>query len=165
MKETPYHTLLGRDFLHHRIEVAKFVSEFHRSATQNGPIRMLYFEMNEFELNPARWYFNGFAYEKGGDIWDLTWNSDWLSDYVSVTQDFNLTGMELVQEAFASLYLDEDQPLGTKIAEEIAIYLVVARFSELIKMAHQIAKEYRPELHSVPIFSTAHDWDRLCPSK
>jgi hypothetical protein len=70
----------------------------------------MYFEMNGFTINPDRWYFTGFAYEKGGDIWDLTWNTNWLTPWDHQTEEFMLTGMEAVQEGFAKLFCDERQP-------------------------------------------------------
>jgi hypothetical protein len=165
VKETNYHAVLGRDFLHHLEDAAKFIADFYRSANRKGPIGAMYFEMNGFTINPDRWYFNGFAYEKGGDIWDLTWNTDWLTPWDRETEQFTLTGMESIQSAFGKLFCDEKQPLGVKLAGEITEHLLVARFNELIGAAHKLAKQMCPQLDGFPILSTAHDWDRLFPSK
>jgi hypothetical protein len=165
VRESPYHAILGRDFLHHLDDAVEFIADFFRAASRNSPIGALYFEMNGFTINPECWFFNGFAYEKGGNIWDLTWNTDWLTPWDQETEEFTLTGMEAVQEAFGTLYCDEKQPLGVKIAGEITEHLVVARFDELIGAAHRIAKELCPELCGLPVLSTAHEWDRLYPSQ
>ena len=165
IRETPYHTVLGRDFLHHLDDVAQLIVEFQRGSSLNSSLGAMYFEMNGFTINPGRWYFNGFGYEKGGDIWELTWDTDWLNPWDTETADFTLTGMEPVQSAFADLYCDETQPLGVKLAGEVTEYLVVARFNELIGAAHRVAKDSCPELDGFPILSTAHEWDTLHPSQ
>ena len=165
IKDTPYHAILGRDFLHHLEDATTFVADFYRAASQNGPIRAMYFEINGFTINPGRWYFTGFGYEKGGDIWKLTWNTDWLTPWDHETDEFTLAGMEQVQRAFAKLYCDEKQPLGVKLAGEVTEHLVVARFNELIAAAHRLAKEECPQLNGLPVLSTAHEWNTLSPSK
>jgi hypothetical protein len=165
IRETPYHAVLCRDFLHHLEDTAQFIAAFFASASRTSPIGAMYFEMNGFTINPDRWYFNGFAYEKGGDIWDLTWSTDWPTPWDHETDEFTLTGMEEVQSAFGKLFCDEKQPLGIRLAGEIAEHLVVARFDELIETAHRVAKERCPQLDGFPVLSTAHDWDILYPSK
>lgn len=164
IKETPYHAVLGRDFLHHIDDAAEFIAQFYQGVTRNGPIGAMYFEMNGFTINPDRWYFNGFAYEKGGTIWDLTWDTEWLNPWDAETDEFTLTGMELVQDAFRDYYCDDKQPLGIRLAGEITEHLVVARFNQLIGAAHRAAKESCHGLFGLPVLSTAHDWDRLSPS-
>jgi hypothetical protein len=164
VRETPYHAILGRDFLHHREEVARFVGEFFKSARSDGPVGAMYFEMNGFTINPDRWYFNGFGYRTGGNIWELTWDLGWLTPWDVETDEFTLSGMETVQNAFAQLYCDENQPLSVTLAAELAEHIVVARFNELVGEAHKLAKENCLDLAGLPILSTAHDWDVLSPS-
>lgn len=164
VKETPYHAVIGRDFLHHLEDAAQFMIDFYRSTSRKSAIGAMYFEMNGFTINPGRWYFNGFGYENGGDIWDLTWDTAWLTPWDHETDEFTLTGMEAVQTAFKKLYCNEKQSLGVKLAGEITEHLVVARFDELVGAAHRVAKESCPKLDGFPILSTAHDWDVLCPS-
>lgn len=164
IRETPYHAVLGRDFLHHLEDAAQFIADFYRSTSRNSPIGAMYFEINGFTINPDRWYFNGFAYGRGGDIWDLTWDTNWLTPWDHETAEFTLTGMEAVQKSFGKLYCDEKQPLGVQLAGEITEHLVVARFNELIGAAHRVAKNECSQLEGFPILSTAHDWDVLSPS-
>jgi hypothetical protein len=165
MKETPYHSVIDLDFLHHLDDASRLIVDFYRGSSRNSPPGAMYFEMNGFAINPDRWYFNGFAYEQGGDILDLTWNTDWLNPWDAETDEFTLTGMEAVQSAFADLYCDDQQPLNIQLAGEVAEHLVVARFNELICAAHRVAKESCPGLDGFPILSAAHDWGVLCPSQ
>lgn len=160
--KTPYHQVLGRDFLQHTRAAAEYLIEFHRKACSKKKLAALYFEMNGFDINTDRWYFSGFGYRKAGDIWDLDWLAPWD---VETERDFTLEGMESVQEAFASLYLDEGQPLSVLIAGDLAEHLVTARFMHLIAAAHKVAKRRYPGLNGLPILATAHDWDRVHQSK
>ena len=164
IRETPYHAVLGRNFLHHLDDTAQLICDFYRASSPRGPLKVMYFEMNGFTINPNRWHFSGFGYEKGGDIWDLTWDTEWLNPWDTETDGFTLTGMEPVQKAFKELYCDQTQPLGVKLAAEVTEHLIVARFNELIGAAHRVAKQLCPELDGLPILSTAHEWDTLHPS-
>ena len=119
----------------------------------------MYLEMNGFTINPDRWYFDGFAYETAGNTRELEWLAHWDAD--TENDQFTLTGMELVQEAFARHYCDENQPLSVKMAAELADHLVNARFMQLIAAAHENAKRKCKALDGLPILATAHDWDRV----
>ena len=114
--------------------------------------------MNGFETNPDLWFFNGFAYEKEGDIRDPDWLSDWAADE---EEGFILTGMETLQRAFAEICADERQPLAVQLAGELAEHLVNARYMELIAKAHARAKSALKALRGLPVFATAHDWDTV----
>lgn len=158
MRDTAYHRVLGRDFLSHTREAAEYLVDFHRSACANGTVSALYFEVNGFTINPDLWYFDGFAYSTAGDIWDLDWLASWDS---STEEPFSLHGMETVQEAFADLYLSDDQPLSVSLAGELAEHLVTARYMQLIAAAHEYAKRNYAPLQGLTILSTAHDWDTV----
>lgn len=167
IRETHYHAIVNRTFLHHVDDAAKYIADFHRAASEKFPIAVMYFEMNGFSINPDRWYFDGFAYREGGDVWDLTFNADWLSGWnASTDESFILTGLENVQKAFETLFgTDPPQALSVQLAAEITEHLVVARFDELISAATAAARRLRPELEGVPVFSTAHEWDALYVSE
>jgi len=163
IRQTPYHAIVGQTYLHHVVDAARYIADSHRAASEKFPVAVMYFEMNGFSINPDRWYFDGFAYRTGGDIWDLTFHADWLSGWDAATDaSFNLTGLEKVQKAFESLFgTDPPQPLSPELAAEITEHLVVARFDELIAAATAAARQLRPELMGVPVFSTAHERDAL----
>lgn len=166
LKETPYHAVLGCDFLHHLDDAADFIASFFRAASRDTPIGAMYFAMHEaFVADTTHWSFSGLAYEKGGDIHDLTWNTDWIRAWDHESGEFPLTGMEPARAAFRRLYNDPKQPLGIQMAGEITQYLVVARFNQLIGAAHRAAKETCPGLCGFPILSSAEEWDTLCPSQ
>jgi hypothetical protein len=157
LRKTPYHEVLGRDFLHQTDAAAEYLINFHRKASGSIGVAAIYFEMNGFTINPNQWQFDGFAYKTAGSIWELEWLADWQADTES--EEFVLTGMEAVQKAFADCYCDQSQPLSVKMAADLADHLVNARFMQLISAAHAVAKlRYKP-LDGLPVLATAHDWD------
>lgn len=162
VRRTPYHRLLGRDFLQQTRAVAEYMIDFHRKASSKKKIAALYCEMNGFAINTGCWFFEAFGYKKAGDVWDLDWLASWD---VETDESFTLEGMESVQKAFGKLYRDSEQPLSVKIAEELAEHLVTARFMQLIAAAHRTAKRRYAALKGLPVLATAHDWDDVFKSE
>jgi hypothetical protein len=158
LRRTPFHIVLGRDFLHQTGPATSYMVDFHRMASASMKVGALYFEMNGFPNNTDRWYCEGFAYRKAGDMWDLDWLAKWAGE---AEEQFPLKGMEPVQEAFAGLYGDSKQPLGVQMAGELAEHLVTARFMQLIAAAHKAAKRRYSELKGLPVIATAHDWETV----
>jgi hypothetical protein len=163
LKRTPYHRVLGKDFLGQTNDLAEWLIAFHQLAVESKvKLAAIYLEMNGFAINPKQWYCDFFGYKKAGEIWDL----DWLSAWDAESQEgFALQGMESVQKAFAELFSDGKQPLGVKLAEEIAEHLVTARFMELVAAAHKVAKRRYSGVKGLPILATAHGWDTVHMTK
>ncbi|MBI5366354.1 MAG: hypothetical protein HZA54_04905 [Planctomycetes bacterium] len=158
LRTTPFHRVLGRDFLHHTRAAAKYLIEFHQSAPADTKLAALYFEMNGFTINPDRWYCDGFGYRTAGDIWELDWLATWDAE---TAEQFTLEGMESAQQAFADLHGDEKQSLAVQLAGELAEHLVTARFMQLIAAAHKSAKRRYGRLKGLPVLATAHEWDTV----
>jgi hypothetical protein len=157
LKPTPYHRVLGKDFLHQTDDLATWLADFCLKAA-DLKLAAVYLEMNGFTINSEQWHCNVFGYQTAGDVWDLDWLSQWDAER---RERFVLRGMEPVQEAFAALFLDERQPLGVKLAEEVAKHLVTARFMQLVAAAHKTAKRRCAGLKGLPVLATAHDWDTV----
>ncbi len=162
VRTTPYHALLGRNFLAQRDDAADFLIRFHRHCAQSTPIEAIYCEMNGFEINTKEWFFDAFGYRKAGDIWEQGWLAEW--EY-STDTSMTLQGMEDMQKTFADLYPGLDSPLSLHLADHIAIHLVCARFMELVAAAHHVAKHKYPPLSDFRVLATAHGWDRLQETK
>ncbi len=157
LKRTPYHRVLGKTFLHQTLDMAAWIIEFHQKATSaRRKIAAIYLEMNGFSINTSGWHCDMFGYKKAGELWDLDWLADWDTE---PSGRFPLTGMETVQKAFEVLYRDPAQPLGVKMAGDVAGHLVTARFMELVAAAHAVASKRYSKLRGLPILATAHDWD------
>lgn len=159
LNSTPYHSILGKDFLNQAEDLSEWITGFSRKAdAASVGLAALYLEMNGFSINPAEWHCHLFGYKTAGDVWDL----DWLSSWDAENRDrFILRGMEEVQQAFADHYGAEEQPLGVRLAEEVTEHLVTARFMQLVTAAHELAKEKFLGLDGMPVLATAHDWDTV----
>jgi hypothetical protein len=157
LKRTPYHKVLGRDFLDQASNLADWLIAMHgQPTTAKKPPAAIYVEMNGFTINPKQWHCDLFGYKKAGDIWDLDWLSAWDTECF---ESFVLQGMEPVQEAFKELFLNDKTPLGVKLAEEVAVHLVTARFMQLVAATHKISKRKHIGLKGCPVLATVHDWD------
>jgi hypothetical protein len=157
LKPAPYHCVLGKDFLHQTDDLADWLADF---LLKEADLKLaaVYLEMNGFAINPEQWHCDVFGYKTAGDVWRLNWLSQWDAQR---KEHFVLRGMEPVQEAFAHLFLDGGQPLGVKLAEEVAEHLVTARFMQLVAAAHKAAKNQCPGLNRLPVLATAHDWSTV----
>ena len=103
LKRTPYHRVLGKDFLRQTDDLAAWLIDFHQKAVvAKLKLAAIYLEMNGFTINPKQWHCNLFGYKKAGNIWELDWLTEWDAER---EECFVLRGMEPVQKAFAKLFL------------------------------------------------------------
>lgn len=145
---SPFHIALDLNFTNPPGDVASHFDAFFRQEAQRFEIAAAYTEMNGFDINPDRWYLDVFAYESYGGQDDLDWISDWQSDSFP---DLTLTGMEELQEVFASPAFDQPE---FRDAAYVVDLLVVSRFQQLIQRSAPLMKELR-----FPLLATAHDFD------
>ncbi|CAG0992956.1 hypothetical protein PLCT2_02574 [Planctomycetaceae bacterium] len=165
IKRTPFHCVLGRDFLGQIEPASAFLVDAHRRASKDLKVAALYCEMNEFDINTDEWHFHVFAYKKAGDIWDYEWLAYW--NY-STEDRFVLKGMKPVERAFANhdqYRRGEVKPLQLELAASIAGHLVCARFVQLIAHAHKLAKRRYLPLRKLPVIATAHEWDSMAQTE
>jgi hypothetical protein len=146
--------LLGRPFGNPPAEVLSSINAFIAACAARFDLRAVYLEMNGFDINYDRWYFDCFGYAQyGADPEDLEWLCDWQS---GEWPDVHLTGLEAVQADFQ--WYDETEACKDSANErtcEIATLLVMVRFTELV----QAALRAGPLARSVPVLATAHDFD------
>ena len=78
--------------------VLDHVNSFISACRAQFDVESIYLEMNGFDINYDRWYFDSFGYsEYGADPDDLEWLCDWQSpDWAQ----FTLTGVEQTQDDF-----------------------------------------------------------------
>ena len=159
VRRTPYHRVLGKDFLQHSASLAHWLADF-RSKSARGGLKLaaIYLEMNGFTINPRQWHCGIFGYKKASGLCDLDWLAEWD---VEQPENFVLRGMESLQEVFGSFYLSGGKTLSLELAEDMAEHLVTARFMELVAAAHRRAKRRDPGLRGLPVLATAHDWDTV----
>ena len=146
---SPFHRILDLSVTNNPAGVAAHFDNFLRRESKRFKVGAAYTETNGFDINPRRWYFELFAYERyGGHEEDYGWISDWQSeDY----PDMTITGLEPLQEVFASEAFRNE---AFRDACSVTCLLVVIKFQDLIRRAASQMKELR-----FPLLATGHDFD------
>lgn len=159
---TDFHAITGESLLHHVEDLAFWIEEFYQSVSAGMPVKALYFEMNEFDINTDLWYIDGFAYEEDGglDPVDMEWLADVSSDAITEDQ-YALTGYEQLQEAFENAEFGVED---TQKARDWCEQLVITRFMELMRTTHLKAKEIKLGWAALPIYYTEHAYDFIVRS-
>lgn len=132
------------------------INAFIELCGQQFDVQAVYLEMNGFDINYSRWFFDFFAYStySAGDD-DLDWLCDWQSpEWPSCT----LTGLEEIQVDYR-WYNENKKYKEAPYVEvvEIANLLVMVRFVQLIEETLNSG----PLVKEVPLLVTAHDFDTI----
>lgn len=146
--------LVGAQFDNPPSLILEGINVFIAECQKHFDVKAVYLEMNGFDINYGRWYFDFFGYaECGGDPDDLDWLCEWQSDY---WPDVTLTGLESVQKDF-EWYHENRAPEHHRYgrAYELAILLVMAKFVALIRSALQSGELAK----RISVLATAHDFD------
>ncbi len=155
--------LIGSRFTNPPSDILSSVNDFANSCGRSFDVQAVYLEMNGFDINYDRWYFDFFAYSHySEDPDDLDWLSDWQSDE---RPDITLTGLEHVQRDFEwyhenEIYKEESH----RRAYDISLLLVMTNFVSLVGRALAAG----PLAKDVPVLATAHGFDvigRFHPGK
>jgi hypothetical protein len=128
----------------------------------------MYFEMNEFDINTDVWYIDGIAYKEDGgvDLDDMEWLSDCTRDVIT-TKEFVLTGYEKFQYLFETIEEKEENDEWTDEMQEARDWcelIIISRFMELMKNAHETAKVRKLDWGNIPIYFTEHAYDFIVKS-
>jgi hypothetical protein len=156
-KNKTFNGLITANFTNSPSQIQDSILVFCSECRKIFDVKAIYLEMNGFDINPDRWYFDLFGYNTvSEDYSDLDWLSDWQSpDFPDVT----LTGLESIQKLFeqyeaenSDLNLDE-QDKDLEYNRELAILMVMAKFCKLI------AESLDNKRLNVQVYATAHDFD------
>jgi hypothetical protein len=146
--------LVNAEFDNTSTSVLSAINRFIRACDKRFEVKAVYLEMNGFDINPDRWYFDFFGYAAdGGD----PRKSDWLCDFQPVPfRDVTLKGMEAIQAEFAWYHDNEiyNDKRYTR-AYELSVLLVMTKFVALVQSALRSSKLAKP----IPVLATAHDFD------
>ena len=147
-----FKSLIDSEFTNSKSLIADEINKFVAACEDNFEVKAIYLEMNGFDINPDKWFFDFFAFDVYvEDEEDFDWLSDWKSEnWPSNT----LTGLEGVQKDYdwfsnQNGHLD---PLANE-ASEYASLLVMVKFAWLINNVIKTGKI----LKHCPILATAHD--------
>lgn len=130
------------------------INDFLAACQSQFDVRSAYLEMNGFDINYDRWYFDSFAYaDYSGDPNDLDWLCDWTSPNWN---QFTLNGLEQTQDDFRWYMENKIYKNKTHDTEkEIATLLVMLRFVQLVHSSLDAGTLILP----VPLLATAHDFE------
>jgi hypothetical protein len=171
LPETEFHKVVGKNLLHEVDALAAWIEEFYIAASKTFKVERLYFEMNEFDINTDYWYIDGFAYSDELEFDDEA--MDWLSDFDTSSQDeldtsFGLSGYEDIQKSFGVIDLMNDNndfiAEGLQNARDWCEQIIIARFMELMRAAHVLAKQKNLQWAKLPIYFTEHEYDFIVKS-
>jgi hypothetical protein len=146
--------LVGRHFTNQPSSVLGTINGFIRTCGDDFEIKAVYLEMNGFDINWDRWYFDCFGYSQYvDDPVDTDWLCDWQSgEWPQVT----LTGLEAVQADFEWYHTQEVwRDEAVEPLYEVATLSVMVKFVQLIQEALRSGALVRP----VPVLATAHEFD------
>jgi hypothetical protein len=147
LPQSPFHCILNLSITNPVEEVADYFDAFFREEAPPQKVGAVYTEMNGFDINPDRWYFEAIAFAEYGGHDDY----DWLADSQwQACGDQNITGLEPLQDVYASDAFHNEE---YKDASYIAALLVVIKFQDLIRRTAPHIKELR-----VPLLATAHGY-------
>jgi hypothetical protein len=154
-EKTPrFKGLIARDFTNKPETVLSAINKFIDACSKKFRIRAVYLEMNGFDINPDRWYFDSFGYTKyGADPQNIEWLCEWQSpDWPQV----RLNGLEAVQADFEWYHAEQIwQDKKLERAYELALLLVMCKFVSLIERALAAGRRSK----RIPVLATAHDFD------
>jgi hypothetical protein len=146
--------LLGARFTNLPTAILTDINKFIAACEARFDLRAVYLEMNGFDINYDRWYFDFFGYaELPDDDEHLDWLSDWQSEH---WPEVTLTGLEIAQNEFKvydkkRLWKNKD----LERSKEIAVLLVMTRFVMLVESAVRSG----PLAKDITLLATAHDFD------
>lgn len=148
LPSSPFHVALDLAITNPVSAVAAHLDGFLKREAARFEVGAAYVEMNGFDINPDRWFFDVFAFDHYGGHDDYDWLADWQSEEYD---DMTVTGLERLQAVFASAAFRDPR---FKDASYVAGLLVVARFQDLMRRAAPAMRELRG-----PLLATAHDYD------
>jgi hypothetical protein len=148
--------LLGKGFSNSPRSILSAINKFINACSKQFALKAVYLEMNGFDINPDRWYFDSFGYATyGADPQDLEWLCEWQSPaWPQVT----LKGFAPVQKDFEWYHANEVwEDKKYERAYDLAVLLVMCKYVSLIELALAAGPRSKP----IPVLATAHDFDVL----
>lgn len=152
-KINEFQALIGARITNPQESVLKELKSFKTTCEHDFKVQAIYLEMNGFDINYDRWYFDFFAYDKySEDLEDLDWLCDWQSEH---WPEFEINGLEEAQEVFEWYHENEiwDKQKETSDVYDAAMLLIMTKFIEFMS---EVARNGDVD---IPILATAHDFD------
>ena len=148
LPQSPFHIAIDLTITNTPASIATHFDRFFRQEAARFKIGAAYTEMNGFDINPDRWFFDVFAFSQYGGHDDYDWLADWQSESY---ENLTITGLEQLQDVYASPAFRDKR---FNDASYVAGLLVVTKFQDLMRRAAPLMRE----LH-FPLLATAHGYD------
>ena len=166
--KTEFHEIIEKQFSYSIDDLVNWIDNFYKEISKKIEVKTMYFEMNEFDINTDVWYIDGIAYKEDGglDLDDMEWLSDCTRDVIT-TKEFVLTGYEKFQYLFETIEEKEENDEWTDEMQEARDWcelIIISRFMELMKNAHETAKVRKLDWGNIPIYFTEHAYDFIVKS-
>jgi hypothetical protein len=149
--------LLGASFSNPTTFVQDEINRFIESNEKRFDVKAIYLEMNGFDINYDRWYFDVFAYSTYAPNFDDTaWLCEWQSNS---WPEIRLCGMDSAQEAFAwyhEQHIWDSQPELNPVYEA-AMLLVMTKFAAFVGSVLKAGHLVKP----IPVLATAHGFESV----
>ena len=147
-----FSVLVGSEFSNRSVEIVAELDRFVEATERAFTVEAIYLEMNGFDINYDRWYFDLFAYSSyKADPDDLEWLCYWES---RPWPEIALTGMGPCQEAFRWYHENQiwDVQREFKPIYDAAMLLTMAKFAALIGESLST----QPLVKPVPVLARLH---------
>ncbi|MFB3891986.1 MAG: hypothetical protein ACE15C_08180 [Phycisphaerae bacterium] len=153
---TPFHVIIGKDFLHQVGPAADWLAAFHGDCAKVFRPADVYVEMNRFDINFDSWELWACArmeVPRTSEEWDE-----------ETSRPFVLTGMEGIQKAmeeYREMELGEDShgdiPQHLRDAQGDAFFLVMLHMQNLVKRAWRMCGERGHPVGAIRVSAGVHD--------
>jgi hypothetical protein len=152
--ETPFHPVVGRNFLAQTSDLANWLERFHEKSARRFVPGAMYLEMTRFDINFDSWDLYGYSYIERVDK-----PQDW--DCEEEDDLFILRGMEDMQKAmqeYRALELKTDEPPAhLREATECAFVLIMLHMQHLVREAHAECRRRGHPAGRIRILAAVHD--------
>jgi len=150
-----FQPLVGVEISDPESVVVAQINKFKSHCEKQFEVKSIYLEMNGFDINYDRWYFDFFAYDTySEDREDPEWLCDWKSDD---WPDFTIHGLKPAQKVFEWYHENEiwNERPDVKNIYEAAMLLVMVKFIDFVSTVIE-SKDI-----GLPILATAHGFETI----
>ena len=167
---TPFHAVLGRDFLEQADAAADWLAAVYDAAAEQDDVTALGVELERIEINTDAWTVHAAAFAQPPSELFEDLDCQLAESQYEHEDVFVLGGMEDVQAAYARTDLGDlmvsDRPEDQTALQAAALAsdLITARMQELVAAAHRQVRRRKHPLGRVRVFAYAHDsfWPPVC---
>ena len=156
---TPFHAIIGKDFLHQVEQVADWLAAFYDAVSDGFRPAAIYVEMNRFDINFDQWHIEAMAHIEvpNGPMHQAEWDGDISSEFVLTNMEKVQKAMEEFQELSGQAESFEAIDQNLRDAQGDAFFLVMLHMQNLVKRAALLCRQRGHSVGSIPVAANVHD--------